>query len=155
MDAAGFFLIPPPLMLVMSLPFAVSISSMIRLPRPVIQYVLNAVYGDKNRIQPGKLELYHALNLRHGNTAASTRVVQHIRNKFIQFGHERLQEVKQPTLVMWGDKDRWIPVSHAQKFCDALPNAEKIIYPGVGHIPMEEIPEESVADARKFLLSQA
>jgi len=32
-----------------------------------------------------------------------------------------------------------------------LPQAKLVIYPGVGHIPMEEIPEKSAADVKNWL----
>ena len=46
----------------------------------------------------------------------------------------------QPTLVMWGAKDALVPVSIAEQFDSALPNTDIIIYPDLGHIPMEEDP---------------
>jgi pimeloyl-ACP methyl ester carboxylesterase len=52
---------------------------------------------------------------------------------------------------MWGEEDNLIPVSAARWFADALPQAKLIIYPGVGHIPMEEIPEQSAADVKAWL----
>ena len=64
---------------------------------------------------------------------------------------ERVKQVKAPTLIMWGDKDRWIPPANAKLFARDLPGSEVIMYPGVGHIPMEEIPEQSAADAHQFL----
>jgi hypothetical protein len=49
--------------------------------------------------------------------------------------------------------DRLIPVEHAERFHRAIPGSALIVYPGVGHLPMEEIPERSAADASRFLLS--
>jgi pimeloyl-ACP methyl ester carboxylesterase len=54
-------------------------------------------------------------------------------------------------MIMWGEEDNLIPVSAARWFADALPQAKLIIYPGVGHIPMEEIPEQSAADVKAWL----
>ena len=57
-----------------------------------------------------------------------------------------------PTLIQWGEKDAWIPLTHAQQFADEIEGAKLITYPGVGHIPMEEIPDETAQDAKKFLM---
>ncbi len=62
-----------------------------------------------------------------------------------------LARIKAPTLILWGDKDRLIEVASAHKFAAAIPGAELIIYPDVGHMPQLEIPDRSAADARAFL----
>ena len=40
----------------------------------------------------------------------------------------------------------------AERFHRDLPGSRLIIYPGVGHVPMEEIPERSARDLRAFIL---
>lgn len=62
-----------------------------------------------------------------------------------------LSAIDAPTLVQWGDQDRLLDVASARKFADAIPNAELIIYPNVGHMPQLEIPERSAEDALVFL----
>jgi pimeloyl-ACP methyl ester carboxylesterase len=52
---------------------------------------------------------------------------------------------------MWGTKDEWIPFEYIEKWKNDLPSAKFIAYDGVGHVPMEEIPEITVQDAIKFL----
>jgi pimeloyl-ACP methyl ester carboxylesterase len=42
--------------------------------------------------------------------------------------------------VLWGAKDRWIPPAHAAEFASRIPGAKSVMYPGLGHIPMEEAP---------------
>jgi pimeloyl-ACP methyl ester carboxylesterase len=45
-----------------------------------------------------------------------------------------------PTLIVWGDQDRIIPVSHAYQAHEALPQSRLEILPGVGHFPHVEDP---------------
>lgn len=59
--------------------------------------------------------------------------------------------IRAPTLLMWGEMDRWIPISLAERWQADLRNARFISYPGVGHIPMEEIPYQTAQDAIAFL----
>ncbi len=54
-------------------------------------------------------------------------------------------------MVMWGEEDNLIPVSSAKWFAEAIPDAKLVIYPKVGHIPMEELPERSAADVKAWL----
>jgi pimeloyl-ACP methyl ester carboxylesterase len=43
-----------------------------------------------------------------------------------------------PTLLIWGDHDRIIPVSHAHAAHGALPDSRLVILPGIGHYPHAE-----------------
>ena len=56
-----------------------------------------------------------------------------------------------PTLVMHGEKDAIIALADGRGFAGAIPGARLITYPGVGHVPMEQIPDRSAADLRAFL----
>jgi pimeloyl-ACP methyl ester carboxylesterase len=51
-----------------------------------------------------------------------------------------------PTLIVWGDADRIIPVSHAYAARDAMPGSHLEVFEGVGHFPHVEEPER-FADA--------
>jgi len=64
---------------------------------------------------------------------------------------EKLAKIVVPTLVMHGDTDRLIPVSHAALFGQAIPGSTVIIYPRVGHVPMEQIADKSAADLDAWL----
>lgn len=64
---------------------------------------------------------------------------------------ERLAAITAPTLVMHGEADKVIPVSHGVKFGEAIPGAVLKLYPGVGHLPQEEIADQSLADLRSFV----
>ena len=56
-----------------------------------------------------------------------------------------------PTLIMWGDRDRIIPVAHAYKAHEAIPNSRLEILEGVGHFPQVEDPVRFVEILVDFL----
>lgn len=60
-----------------------------------------------------------------------------------------------PTLILWGEADRLIPVSAALWFKAALPDSKLVVYPGIGHLPQEEAPDRSAADVAAFLAQRA
>jgi pimeloyl-ACP methyl ester carboxylesterase len=64
---------------------------------------------------------------------------------------ERLAAIKAPTLVLWGDKDRLLPLADGRRFVAAIPGSHLIVYPGVGHLPQEEAADRSAADVSAFL----
>lgn len=151
-DSAGFFFVVPLLLMMMALPFSTSISPLVRYPKSVFRATLSQVYGDPSRLSKAKLNLYYDLMMRKGNRASGARVIHYIRNMG-GFRNGYMKKIKQPTLIMWGEEDRWIPKRHVPMFCKAIKNSESIIYPGLGHMPMEEMPEITAKDARKFLLA--
>lgn len=59
---------------------------------------------------------------------------------------ELLATIKIPTLVMHGRQDKLIPFANGEAFARAIPGATLIAYDGVGHVPMEQIPDRSAAD---------
>ena len=65
-----------------------------------------------------------------------------------------LRSIKAPTLIMWGDKDRILDVGNSKMFAAELPNSKTVIYEGVGHMPMLEVPTQSAADIVQFIESQ-
>jgi pimeloyl-ACP methyl ester carboxylesterase len=56
-----------------------------------------------------------------------------------------------PTMIVWGDRDSIIPVVHAHKVHEALPNSRLEIMEGVGHFPHAERPAAFVALVKDFL----
>jgi abhydrolase domain-containing protein 6 len=64
-----------------------------------------------------------------------------------------LSKIHVPTLIMWGDADRILDVRNAQMFSAELPKSETIIYQGVGHMPMLEVPNQSATDIVRFIQS--
>lgn len=67
---------------------------------------------------------------------------------------ERLPEIACPTLIVWGAKDRLVPVSDAHEFARLIPDARKVIYPETGHVAMLERPAAFNALVRAFLIEE-
>ncbi len=57
--------------------------------------------------------------------------------------HQRFGDITCPTLVLWGQQDRILPVRSAQRFAAALPRADLQIFPNCGHAPHLEYPDET------------
>lgn len=120
-------------------------------PQFIVRKSVESVYGDRSRIQPGTVERYADINKYPGNHKASITIFQYMESlsqtelATLPF----LKKLKMPILILWGEKDQWIPYSPRWK--QDLPNAQIIIYPGVGHVPMEEIPDQTVGDFRHWI----
>jgi pimeloyl-ACP methyl ester carboxylesterase len=53
-----------------------------------------------------------------------------------------LNGVHTPTLVVWGERDRVVPMECGDLFVQALPNAELVVMPDTGHFIERERPQE-------------
>lgn len=56
-----------------------------------------------------------------------------------------------PTLVLWGDKDREVPLEDGQRLQKKLPNSRLLVFDECGHLPHEEYPDEFTKIVTGFL----
>ncbi len=64
---------------------------------------------------------------------------------------ESFRQIHVPTLVMVGEKDALIPPSDARAIAKAIPKAYFVAFPEGGHLPMEQLPDETVRTLRAFI----
>ncbi|HEV3045722.1 MAG TPA: alpha/beta fold hydrolase [Solirubrobacteraceae bacterium] len=64
---------------------------------------------------------------------------------------ERLPEIACPTLIVWGARDRLIPVRDAALFAELIPGSRKVIFEDTGHMSMLERPAAFNALLEEFL----
>jgi pimeloyl-ACP methyl ester carboxylesterase len=61
-----------------------------------------------------------------------------------------LHRVTSPAMILWGEKDRLVPVQHADVWARYIPGARVRRFPGAGHLVLDENPE-AVAAVAEFL----
>jgi pimeloyl-ACP methyl ester carboxylesterase len=64
---------------------------------------------------------------------------------------EELNQIKQPTLLIWGNNDTITPPFVGREFHRLIPNSELHFIDKCGHAPMMEVPEEFNQILHKFL----
>ena len=64
---------------------------------------------------------------------------------------EELNQIKQPTLLLWGNNDAITPPFVGREFQRLIPNSELHFVDKCGHAPMMEVPEEFNRVLHKFL----
>lgn len=65
---------------------------------------------------------------------------------------DRLSEIEQPTLFIWGRRDGVVTSRDILHFGEQMPHAERIVLADTGHVAMVEHPEWFDATATRFLL---
>lgn len=116
----------------------------------IFSYLIKGVYGNQKKLTLDTSDRYYDLILYPGNRTAYRKLI-YILGEEMSEGPRGLENITAPVLIMWGEKDSWIPVSNSKKFSSSLRNSKLIIYGQAGHIPMEEIPVETARDADRFL----
>jgi pimeloyl-ACP methyl ester carboxylesterase/RimJ/RimL family protein N-acetyltransferase len=108
--------------------------------------LIDLVYGDPSRMTR---EVFDAL---HG-AAKQARIIYAGRLTWQpqEDAATFLSQVRCPTLVAWGDKDRIIPLEAMGFFMANIPNAVPVVFEGAGHAPMLEVPQDFNRAVVKFL----
>lgn len=118
-------------------------------PRFLVKSSLQEVYYDDSKVSESLVDRYYHLLRRKGNRKA---FIDNVQSRVPEGKEQHLPGLTAPVLIQWGMHDEWIDVSLAYWFEKVLPDNELIIYDKAGHVPMEEIPEQTGVDAKRFLL---
>jgi pimeloyl-ACP methyl ester carboxylesterase len=65
---------------------------------------------------------------------------------------DRLPDIRQPTLIVWGEKDSIIPVKDAHEYERLISDSRKVVMRDTGHIPMSERPRAFNEVMMEFLV---
>lgn len=114
-------------------------------------YFHKRMFGDRNKIPADSLEGYTA-------PLAKPGLFEHALSIASTWSAD-LNELEEllpllapiPTLLMWGSRDPAVYVSSLEPLARFFPNSQKVVFPGVGHLPYEECPEEFNRELIKFL----
>jgi pimeloyl-ACP methyl ester carboxylesterase len=117
------------------------------LPRGVVERTLRSVYGDPSKVTPELVDLYSDITLREGNRRALSRRIEQGYTGNVAL----LKEIKSPSLILWGGKDRLAPLEMGQRFARDIAGARLVVFEDLGHVPHEEDPARTVAEVRRFL----
>ncbi len=117
-------------------------------PRSLIAQSLEQSVSVKSIITEPMIDRYWELLRYPGNRRATLK-------RFSQ-PHESLTEaeiagVTAPTLILWGEEDRLIPVAAGQWLAKVMPTAQITVYPNIGHLPQEEAPAATLGDLLPWL----
>lgn len=115
-------------------------------PKFLFEMNLKEVYADPEKVSAEMIDRYYELLLIDGNRQATLDRMTAPKISNIDFA-----KLDMPTLILWGEKDTWIPVEQGERLNDSIPNSNLVVFENAGHVPMEEIPTESVAEYLAFL----
>jgi len=118
------------------------------LPRAMVAASVRDVFGDPSRVTPELVERYYEITLREGNRAALSARLRHLPSEGEALA---LRGIRQPTLILWGGRDRLIPPENGRRLSQDIAGSLLVMFPELGHVPQEEDPSQSLAPVLTFL----
>ena len=120
----------------------------VTLPRSMIESSVRNVYGHPDKVTPELVDRYYEITLRQGNRRS---LVQRFVQAPLGIDEERIKELRVPTLILWGGRDRLIPLEYAGLFNRDIAGSELVVFDDLGHVPQEEDAARTVGAAKAFL----
>lgn len=136
-DAAGFGVRWPGVLKVARWPWIGAVATALR-SRWVTERILRSTYADPGKVRAADVDQYYAPVPEPGFGRALRGVLREFRFDTLP---GRLGALQSPTLVMWGDADRWIPVPAGSQLASEVPRGAFVIIPRTGHSAADESPD--------------
>jgi pimeloyl-ACP methyl ester carboxylesterase len=136
-----------------------AIVSLLRPGRWMIPAMLKSNFYDGQKLPPAWIELRYNIFAIPGRNQVILNIGQSnfnlagVLHQVYQPILASLPTITQPTLIIWGEFDRIIPVKHAYIAAAALPNSQLEIFPNCGHHPYLENPAKFDQLVLDFLAS--
>jgi len=118
------------------------------LPRPLVESSVRNVFGDPSKVTPDLVDRYFDLATRAGNRDA---LAERFRQTQPGAMAQRVAEIRVPTLILWGGRDRLIPPELAERFHRDIAGSRLERFDELGHVPQEEDPARTVQAVQNFL----
>ena len=104
----------------------------------------NAIFSPKisARFKDGARNIFYVF-LRHKDYAKANGVMKETIKKVLNEDlTQDLSKIRTKTLIVWGEKDKMVPVKYAQVFKEKIKDSQLVILPKIGHSPHLEAPEK-------------
>lgn len=119
--------------------------------RSMVRYALKLAVYDRNTITASQVEAYAEPLTGKEARNALKKTVRQLLSLDMDAIIERYPELEVPTLLLWGEADRVVPLWVAEELERRLPDARLEVMEECGHIPPEEKPRESLEILMDFL----
>jgi len=121
-------------------------------PRSLIRANLAPAWAHPDALPDAVVERYRDMLLAPGVRQA---ILDRTRQTVLTDPAPRLKSITAPTLLLWGEQDHMIPIRNAADYLRLMPHATLMRLPGLGHVPFEEAPAQSLPPVARFLSGEA
>jgi pimeloyl-ACP methyl ester carboxylesterase len=121
-------------------------------PRFIVKRNIRQVYGNPDSVNDDLIDRYHDLLLNEGHREAMVEYFRTLKKYSVDDSiAQSIPKIQAPTLLMWGGKDRWVPIELIDRWKHDVKGLKVHVYDEGGHVPMEEFPDATARDAHAFL----
>ena len=121
------------------------------MPKAFTRFLLTNDYGDPARLTDAVTDEWYEMWMREGNRLAMINLLR----QYVSGGVEdKIRAVKVPVLLIWGEKNKRVPLALAyetQKLLENSPEVKLEVLPGIGHMLVQEAPAQSAQLIRRYL----
>ncbi|MFM7404331.1 MAG: alpha/beta fold hydrolase [Erythrobacter sp.] len=117
-------------------------------PRSLVAQSLEQSVSVKSVVTEAAVDRYWELLRYPGNRRAT---MKRFSEPYDPLTEAEIAAVTVPTLILWGEEDRLIPVEAGQWLDKVLPDSTLVVYPKIGHLPHEEAVEATLGDLQPWL----
>jgi len=119
-----------------------------------IEQALRLAYEEESAVTQEAVAQYSAPLHTTGGKHALVETIKNIVPENIETIARQYPEITVPTMVVWCDQDKVVPISLGRRLAANLPRAGLRIIPGCGHAPQEERPTETLQVIKAHLRGQ-
>jgi len=123
--------------------------------RIISKRYFTALYGDAKRIAPGTFDAYAAGLEVPGSFEHLLKILRSWHDDLAAIDESMREISGLPVLLLWGSRDRAVYPSSIHQLQRHLRNSALVMFPGAGHMPYEEVPDEFNRVLCDFLLHDA
>ena len=117
----------------------------------IVRLVLRHIVFDPSSVSDAQVKGYAAPLRRPRAGRALIATARQIVPPSLDELTERFNEIRVPTLLLWGRHDPVIPLWVGERLAAELPRARLVVLDRCGHLPAEERPQASLAAVQEFL----
>ena len=118
------------------------------LPTPMLRMSIAPAYANAEHLTPATVERYRDMMRAPGVRGA---ILDRTAQTILQNPEQQLRSIQAPTLLIWGEQDGMIPFGNSADYMRLIPHCTLAKLPGLGHVPQEEAPQQSLAMLTSFL----
>ena len=109
---------------------------------------LEPAYANPKTLNDDLVNRYYDLMLAPGVRGA---ILARMQQTVLKDPVPSLANIQVPTLLIWGEKDAFIPISNSNDYLKVMPNVKRVSLLNIGHLPQEEQPTIGLAALKEFL----
>jgi pimeloyl-ACP methyl ester carboxylesterase len=114
-------------------------------------YTLNQAFYDRSKLRDDIIDRYARYLHIPGSQYVLSEVIDQLVPANVTEFIAGIKTISSPTLILWGEEDRLVPLSSATRLNHDIAKSELITLPKCGHVPQEECPKRTAEVLMSFM----